>query len=290
MLALWWGVDFAAWGEVDPVFWMPIGAFEFLGIRRLDPAALGVLSAVWKASLGLCCVGLFTRPAAWVAAGLGFYLVGIPHSLGDLSHGDAAAVLLLIVMAFARSGDAWSVDAALRRRRGGASSAPSGEYRWPVRLAWVVLAHVFFAAGWAKAMNGGLPWVFSPNMAYILAEHQFPPEHPEAVLTWGRWMSQHAWIYVPMAGGAFALELLYPLALLHPVLRVLLVPPMVVAVIGFRLLLGPSFYPLILCHLFWVPWDRILPERWTRPGRGGERPRTTTAAATTTATPPPAPA
>ena len=67
-------------------------------------------------------------------------------------------------------------------------------------------------------------------------------------------MARHSAVYVPMAAGALALELLYPLALLDRRLRWLLVGPMVVAVLGFRLLLGPAFLPLILCHVFWVRW------------------------------------
>ena len=176
--------DHGAWGAVDPVYWMPIDTFAWAGIGRLDPGTLSALSILWKLSLGLACVGLLTRPAAVISAVLGFYLLGIPHSLGDLSHGDAAAVILLFFLAPARTADALSVDA-WRRRRGGPPPAPSGAYRWPVRVAWVVLASVFFAAGYAKAVNSGPGWVFSENMAYILVEHQFPPEHPEAVLPWG---------------------------------------------------------------------------------------------------------
>jgi hypothetical protein len=27
--------------------------------------------------------------------------------------------------------------------------------------------------------------------------------------------------------------------------------------IGIRLTMGPTFPQFVLCHLFWVPWDRV---------------------------------
>ena len=28
--------------------------------------------------------------------------------------------------------------------------------------------------------------------------------------------------------------------------------------IGIRLFMGPTFPQFIICHLFWVPWDRVV--------------------------------
>ena len=56
-------------------------------------------------------------------------------------------------------------------------------------------------------------------------------------------------------------------ALLGPRLRVLFAGSMVLLLVGVRLLLGPSFEMLLLCHLFWVPWDRV--EGWARRRFGG---------------------
>lgn len=251
LLALNWREDFPAWGRVADVFWTPIWTFERFGLARPDPATLGVLSVAWKASLALSCLGLLTRPAGLVAFALGFLLLGIPHGMGDLSHGDAAAVLVLGVMAFARSGDALSLD---RRIRGGPPAPPSGEYRWPVRAAWLILSTVFFAAGYAKLYRGGWEWAFSENMAFILSEHQFPPEHPEAMVPWGLWIARRPWAAQGLAAVTLVLELGYPLAMFTRKARLVFVPGMLLGVLGFRVLMGPSFFPLILCHVFWVRW------------------------------------
>ncbi len=252
LLALVWDADYAAWGRVANVFWMPELCWPFgrLGLPRLGPEALGPMSIAWKISLGLACLGLLTRPAALASFALGFYLLGMPHCLGARSHTDAALVLILGVMAFARTGDALSID---RRLRGGRVT-PSGEYRWPVRAAWLILSAVFFAAGYAKATYGGWEWVFSDNMAYILVEHQFPTEHPEALVSWGTWIARRPWLARGLAASALILELGYPLAMFSRTARIVFVPGMLAAVVGFRVLLGPSFIPLMLCHVFWVRW------------------------------------
>lgn len=28
--------------------------------------------------------------------------------------------------------------------------------------------------------------------------------------------------------------------------------------VGIRLLMGPTFPQFVICHLFWVPWDRVV--------------------------------
>ncbi|MEO0455046.1 MAG: hypothetical protein AAF152_00490 [Cyanobacteria bacterium P01_A01_bin.114] len=252
LLALNWHKDFAAWGQIADVFWMPekCWPFEYFNIPLLAPPILGLMSVAWKVSLGLSCLGLLTRLSSVMSFVLGFYLLGLPHCFGDLAHGDAAAVLILGVMTLARSGDALSLDSTLWPR----SVASSGEYRWPVRTVWLILSTVFFAAGYAKLSQGGLGWAFSDNMSFILAEHQFPPEHPEALIPWGKWMARQSWLARGLGLATLILETGYPLAMFSRRARFIFVPGMLLSVVGFRVLLGPSFFPLILCHVFWVRW------------------------------------
>ncbi len=252
LLALNWNQDFTAWGRVADVFWMPgrFWPFEYFNIPLLPPPILGLMSVVWKVSLTLSCLGLLTRLFSVMSFVLGFYLLGLPNCFGDLAHGDAATVLILGVMAIAPSEDALSLDRAIWNER----ALASGEYRWPVRMVWLILSTVFFAAGYAKLSQGGLRWALSDNMSFILAEHQFPPEHPEALVPWGKWMARQSWLARGMGLATLILEAGYPLAMFSRRARFVFVPGMLLSVIGFRVLLGPSFFPLILCHVFWVRW------------------------------------
>ena len=87
-----------------------------------SPAVLALLDAAWRASLLLACVGSCTRAASICAFVLGVYVLGLPQCFGKIDHWSGLLVLTLGVLALARSGDAWSLDALLRCRRREAAS------------------------------------------------------------------------------------------------------------------------------------------------------------------------
>ncbi len=253
--------DFAGWGDVSPVFWEPVFLFEFLHLPQLPAATVDVLTGVWKLSLLLCSLGLFTRPSAMVAFVLGAYLLGLPHNFGKVRHHDAILVLSLGLLSLARSGEAFSLDRALRRARGGRGHvakppSASGEYTWPVRGIWVLMALVFLGAGVSKLQNGGLAWVFSENMANTLIEANYGITNGPLV-PWGLYLAQVGWLTRLMALGTLVVEAGYPLALFSRRARWLLVPAVLSMQIGIRVILGPRFVQFMICNLFWVPWDRI---------------------------------
>ena len=50
----------------------------------------------------------------------------------------------------------------------------------------------------------------------------------------------------------------YPLALVSRRARMLLVPATLLMQVGILALLGPAFYEILACNVFWVPWTRAL--------------------------------
>lgn len=60
-----------------------------------------------------------------------------------------------------------------------------------------------------------------------------------------------------LAATTLAVEVGYPLALVSRKARWVLVPGTCGMLIGIRVLMGPSFPQLLICSLFWVPWDRL---------------------------------
>src|SRR5918993_2010473 len=170
--------DFSVWGEVSKSFWMPIDLFELLHLSAFSSSLLAVVQSIWKVSLALSCMGTFTRTSTISSFVLGVYLLGLPHNFGKVEHSDALVVIVLGIMAVSRCGDACSIDRLIWRvRRRGDSSVErpraSGEYTWPVRTVWVMLALIFFAAGVSKLRHSGLEWIFSDNMAILLLKAQF---------------------------------------------------------------------------------------------------------------------
>src|SRR5262249_7836740 len=139
--------------------------FRILHLGPAGSQTLDLLQLGWRAALLCSAIGLGAAVSQWVAFALGFYLLGLPHNFGHTFHFDALLVLAMGILACSRSGDAWSIDAALSRNL----PKPSGEYRWPLRAICTAMSLVFLGAGLAKLRHGGLEWVFSSNLSLVLA-------------------------------------------------------------------------------------------------------------------------
>jgi hypothetical protein len=251
--------DFSAWGEVSESFWMPIDLFELLHLSALSGSLLAVVQSVWKVSLALSCIGIFTRPSTIFSFVFGVYLLGLPNKFGKVNHYDALVVIVLGIMAVSRCGDACSVDRLIHRgrQRGGSwdvTPRASGEYTWPVRAVWVTLALIFFAAGVSKLRHSGLEWIFSENMAVLLIKARYVDD---PLTSFGFYLSQYSWVPQLLAAATIALEVSYPLALFSRRARWLIVPSVFFMQVGILVFMGVAFYEFLICNLFWIPWDRV---------------------------------
>ena len=169
--------------------------------------------------------------------------------------------LALGVLAFARIADAFSLPRLIAGRRGRVLPpvAPSGEYRWPVRAVWTVMALTFFAAGISKLRHGGIEWVTSDNMAILLNQHAYQVSVDDPLLAdLSLGLSGYPTLCSLMALATVVVEVGYPIALFSRRARWFFPPAMCGTLIGIRLLMGPTFPQFLLCHLFWIPWDRVL--------------------------------
>src|SRR5439155_18796170 len=92
-----------------------------------------------------------------------------------------------------------------------APAPPSGEYRWPIRMVWLLMAVVFFTAGGTKLRRGGLEWITSSTFATILVSKHYDPDPP--IVDWGLTIAQIPALTLAMAAGSVLLELSMPLAL-----------------------------------------------------------------------------
>ena len=246
--------DFAGWGAVDPVFWQPIWLFRILGLGPAPPATLSVLQVLFRSSLLLAAVGLFTRPAAIVACVLGTYLFGLPHNFGHTYHFDALLVFAFLIVACSRAGDSVSLDG----RRRGIRPAAGPEYTWPVRLVWVAMSLVFFAAGLSKLRHGGLEWFASNNLAIVLTKAHYHVSDADPIGPWGLWIASSPLASKTLAFVSVATETLFPLALLGRFPRAVLVPAAFGMIVGIRILMGPTFGGFLTAFAFWVPWTAIV--------------------------------
>ncbi len=110
-------MDFSAWAEVDTIFWKPIWLFSHFHIPVISENLIVIIQFVWKAALGLSCIGLLTRLSTFTSFVLGIYLLGLPHNFGKTNHSDAILVFIFGIMAVSHCGDDLSVDRWLTRLR-----------------------------------------------------------------------------------------------------------------------------------------------------------------------------
>lgn len=253
-------VSHVGWGSIPTSWREPIWIFERLHLPFFSDDVLRLMVAAWKASLLLSCVGFATRISTAVAFVLGAYLIGLPYNFGKTDHMTALVLFTLGIMALSWSGDAWSVDAFLRRRFGRKPPpAPSGEYRWPVRAVWLTMALVFFAAGVAKLASGGLAWVTSEHFAISLVQQHYSPNPPP--VKWGLFVARTPWMAHTFAAAAILIELAAPLALFSRRLR-WVIPPMLFGMqLGIAVLMNVWFTRFFFVYVFWIPWSLLLPRR-----------------------------
>ena len=247
-------VDFSAWGGVDGAFWLPITVFRILHIPALSIGLLFVVQCVWKVSLVLAALGLFTRLSTLTAFIGGFYLFGLPNNFGKTHHTETVLVFALGFLCVSHCGHAWSIDSIIRAARGGSRPALSGEYTWPIRAVWMTFALIFFAAGVAKLRHGGLEWVFSDNLARLLAQGPYRIYAVDPIGPLGTYLAQFGVLTCVLAAASVLLEISYPLALFSRHARWIIVPGSAGMQLGIRILMGPSFDQYFIAYTFWVPW------------------------------------
>jgi predicted DCC family thiol-disulfide oxidoreductase YuxK len=238
---------------------MPVWLFDVAHIPAFPAPAIAAMQAIWKASLLLSAVGLFTRPAMVLAFALGAYLMGLPHNFGQTQHFDTLVVFASGALALSRAGDACSIDALVAVARGRSPSPPTddGEYRWPIRFVWVAMALIFCAAGVSKLRHSGLEWIFSDNLAWLLQRQQYHISDGEPLTRWGLVVAQHRFLARGLALLSVSIEVLFPLTIVSRRARYVLAPAGLGMLLGIRVLMGPTFEQFMMCYVFWVPWASV---------------------------------
>ncbi|MGH9442948.1 MAG: hypothetical protein ACRD16_11815 [Thermoanaerobaculia bacterium] len=248
--------DFRGWGDVSFAFWYPTAFFRWTHIPIFSPAILGAIQVVWRVALAAAAAGFLTSLSTGISFVLGFYLLGLAHNFGQIQHEDVLTVFTLLTLAASRCGDAFSLDAALRRRD---PPAPSGEYGWPIVLVRVMFTFLFFGAAVAKLRHSGIRWFTSDSLAHILVRHQYPVSSHFPWVSWGVELSRHRTACHVLAFLTIAIELLSPLALFFPAVRRVLIPLALLMLFSIRALMGPAFGQVLVCSVFWLPWSGLRP-------------------------------
>ena len=248
---------FTHWAELDrqSAYWEPIYPFSspHVHLPLVGATGLMILQCVWKCSLVLACIGLFTRISTLIAFVLGGYLIGLMFNYGKLEHQVMPVVITLGILALSHCGDAFSIDAWLRRRRG-QIPIPSGEYRWPIRMVWLVMSVTFCAAAIAKLRESGIHWVTGDGFSLLMIQQMYKTSPPH--VRWGLLVANHRLLAVIFAGGSLCTELLFPLTLFDKRARVFFPLVTFVMQLSIGLVMNIWFIQFLAIYGFWIPWDR----------------------------------
>jgi hypothetical protein len=266
MILLYGSASLSSLAQVNEssAFWSPnwlFGALDRIVHDRAHvsivagPATMSVLAWSWKIALLLACIGLFTRLSTIVAFVLGVYFIGLSNNFGKVESELLPPVFVLGILALSRCGDALSIDAIWRSRRGSREIQPSGEYRWPIRAVWVVMSLMFFGAGVAKLRASGLSWAFGGGFSVLLIKSYYDPNPPLTRL--GLWIANHILIASLFALGSLMIETLFPLALFNRWARILFPAAAFGMQFGIGIIMNIWFIHFLPAYIFWVPWDRI---------------------------------
>jgi hypothetical protein len=161
-------LDFGSW--YTETGYIPTAMLERWngGIPRLDllesvtnPAVTAVFYALTVLAALLSCLGLWTRVAT-VALLIG--VTSLHHRAPDILHsGDTLMRVMLLYIALAPSGAAFSLDRLIGLRKGTAPPLPPEVSMWPQRMMQVQVAIVYLTTVWHKSfgnwwLNGTATW------------------------------------------------------------------------------------------------------------------------------------
>ncbi len=217
-------------------------ALGLLGLVALLDFGDARVKAATLAALVSFAIGLWTRPAYVVAvAGLTFYAIATRRG-----HDWSMPLLTFWCLLPASWGDAWSVDAALRRRRRLPRPELRGRaYGFAIWLPGLTLGSALAAAAVAKLSRSGFEWVTTGAVRYHFVE-----DSAGAPVDWGLWIASHDTIPVVLSAGALAAEAAFILVIFFAGARA----RAVFGVVG--LLLFGGFY--LFQGVLWLPWWIVL--------------------------------
>jgi hypothetical protein len=229
------------------------------------PSGLHVFYWITLVAGVLALVGLFTRTSLFVFALANWIFVAHLYSYADFHHPEAVFSILLMLLAFAPSGDRLSVDALLRRwkSRAAGGTVRAGESdmaMWPLKTAHALMALTYFSTGLTKMVFGGLAWMNGYTLqGYLLADGL------RRNLPLGLWVAQHHTLSVLLSIGTVVFELFFFVSLFWRRGAPFFLLGALFFQIGLLLTAGHKFYPhmfvLLLLLLF------IEPEWWRAPLR-----------------------
>jgi hypothetical protein len=248
--------NFAGISGLPPQFWSAVPAsasWRYLNFGGHSALELGL---EWTAGIMLVCAiaGVLPRLSCFIAGLLLYHLAPLETIIwtpNPYARGLTISVLALLTLAFAPSGDRWTLRFPRNRRQ----PAEDRDYTWPVRLIQLVVAQIYLFSGFAKISHSGWRWASASNLRnwllYFSQEDQVRVFH-----TVGPWLAERPWLCQIIGIGTLILELVFITVLFSKTARLLLVPLAVVFHVGILLSMNLAFLNVPQLLVF-VDWDVV---------------------------------
>lgn len=219
------------------------------------PSSPFAATLAWYAMLFFCALaiaGVFARVSCAAATLLAFYVLGLPKLYGLANH-HQHLIWFGMLLSVSPCGDALSMSPR-RTRPGRPMEGPA--YGIPLAAAWALIGIIYFFPGIWKASLQMSDWVSGEKISAILHNQWWmfgvrpplglPADLPPALL-------RFSGIYVLVFEIGFIAAL--PFRRIRPLA--------VAAGLGFHavtyLVMGISFWPLVICYVVFVDWSAFFP-------------------------------
>jgi hypothetical protein len=249
--------SFTDLGRLPATVLRPTGVMQIFSWRFYDalltPAGMFALKCLLVASLASATFGFLTGVATKSSAFLFLFYEGLLRSFGHFNHDEMPAVYILIVLAFAPCGDAFSFD---RRLRGGVGRKPAFAYGYPILLARALLAWSYFSAALIKLRVAGLSYFGADNLPTLAIMHSLDNLHDTHFKL--AFLLPRVRALMPFAVGLILLwELAFPLAIFSRLARRVILAAGVVFHVSTLFLMNVFFPYHLAMYLTYVDWPAV---------------------------------
>lgn len=263
VLLLTYGQPYRLDGYPQELIRRPVGAWGPL-VTSTDATLYDALRCVLLAACILAAIGLFTRAATVVATVLSLYVFGAQQSYFGMYVLVYHVVWFAAIMAASPCGDALSLDALLRSRRGDVRCADrSVTYGLPLRLVGLLIGLIYFFPGFWKLWMCGWGWVTGDTLQNIFYFGWMSADYVPPILP-------PSWVYNLAALWTVLFELSFIVMIFVPGLRVVAAVEGVLFLLAVYFFMSINFLHLAACHVVFFDWSRRLgASREARAGDSG---------------------
>lgn len=248
VLALTLPVDFSAYAQIPKALFSPTALVSWLGYGIPDAFTLTVITWVWRASLVLSALGLFSVAFRILAFVLGFYLLTLDSQFGWHHRESIPCLIAMFVLIFAPCTEL-------------GAQTPKKEpwrYSWPGKLILFLFVYIYFSAGISKLRHAGFAWVDGDTLLnHVIYARYIWFERLEALHS--TWLA--ALVFDNLSAKSLSililfLELISPLAFFSRQAATLLVCVLTSTQILIYFLMGPNYLLNLSLLAFFLPWSR----------------------------------